>query len=121
MLRITVIYSILSVAVIAIMFGFALLFFRQLLPHWWANALCGLLTAAFIAPFLRAMVMKKNHSEEFKQLWNDNKLNRAPLAATIIVRFLIAMGFIFYICNYLTRFTHALMIVIADKGSRNKP
>ena len=57
--------------------------------------------------------MKKNHSEEFKCLWNENKMNRAPLIFTIIVRFMIAMAFIFYICNYLTRFTNALMIVIA--------
>lgn len=113
MFRITLIYSILSVAVIAVMFSFVLLFLHEIMPHWWANALCGLLTVLSISPFLRAMVMKKNHSEEFKQLWKENKLNRAPLTVTIIVRFLIAMGFIFYICNYLSRFTHALMIVIA--------
>lgn len=113
MLRITVIYSILSVAVIALMLTFALLPLRHILPHWWANAACGLLTVVLISPFLRAMVMKKNHSEEFKQLWNENKMNHAPLIVTIIVRFIIAMMFIFYICNYLTRFTNALMIVIA--------
>lgn len=113
LVKITVIYSILSVAVIALMFTFALLPLRQMMPHWWANATCGLLTILFISPFLRAMVMKKNHSEEFKQLWKENKMNRAPLIVTIIVRFIIAMLFIFYICNYLTRFTHALMIVIA--------
>lgn len=113
MSRITVIYSILSVAVIALMFTFALIFLRQIMPHWWANAVCGLLTVLFIAPFLRAMVMKKNHSEEFKQLWNENKMNRFPLIVTILVRFLIATMFIFYICNYLTRFTNALMIVVA--------
>lgn len=113
MLRITVIYSILSVAVIALMLTFALLPLRHILPHWWANAACGLLTVVLISPFLRAMVMKKNHSEEFKQLWNENKMNRASLIVTIIVRFIIAMMFIFYICNYLTRFTNALMIVIA--------
>lgn len=28
------------------------------------------------------------------------------------MRFVIALGFIFYICNYLTRFTNALMIII---------
>lgn len=111
--KITVIYSILSVAVIALMFTFALVPLRQMMPHWWANATCGLLTVLLISPFLRAMVMKKNHSEEFKQLWKENKMNRAPLIVTIIVRFVIAMLFIFYICNYLTRFTHALMIVIA--------
>lgn len=113
LLRITVIYSILSVAVIALMFTFALLPLRQVLPHWWANAVCGLITVSLISPFLRAMVMKKNHSVEFRKLWRENKMNRAPLVFTIIVRFMVAMAFIFYICNYLTRFTNALMIVIA--------
>ncbi len=113
LVKITLIYSILSVAVIALMFTFALIPLRQVLPHWWANAVCGLSTIVFISPFLRAMVMKKNHSEEFKQLWNENKMNRAPLVATIIVRFVIAMMFVFYIGNYLTRFTNALIIVIA--------
>ena len=111
--KIVVIYSILSIAVIALMFTVALVPLRQMLPHWWANAVCGLATVLFISPFLRAMVMKKNHSEELKQLWNESRMNHAALIATIVVRFIIAMMFVFYICNYLTRFTNAVMIVIA--------
>lgn len=111
--KIVVIYSILSIAVIALMFTVALVPLRQMLPHWWANAVCGLATVLFISPFLRAMVIKKNHSEEFKQLWNESRMNHAALIATIVVRFIIAMMFVFYICNYLTRFTNAVMIVIA--------
>ena len=111
--KIVVIYSILSIAVIALMFTVALVPLRQMLPHWWANAVCGLATVLFISPFLRAMVMKKNHSEEFKQLWNESRMNHAALIATIVVRFIIGMMFVFYICNYLTRFTNAVMIVIA--------
>lgn len=113
MVRITVIYSILSGASIALMFTFFLPFVRQLLPHWWANAACGLLTLLFISPFLRAIMMKKNHSEEFKALWNSNPYNRLPLILTIIVRVAVASAFVFYICYYLTRFTNALMISIA--------
>lgn len=113
MVRITVIYSILSGASIALMFTFFLPFVRQLLPHWWANAACGLLTLLFISPFLRAIMMKKNHSEEFKTLWNSNPYNRLPLILTIIVRVAVASAFVFYICYYLTRFTNALMISIA--------
>lgn len=113
MVRITVIYSILSGASIALMFTFFLPFVRQLLPHWWANAACGLLTLLFISPFLRAIMMKKNHSEEFKVLWNSNPYNRLPLILTIIVRVAVASAFVFYICYYLTRFTNALMISIA--------
>lgn len=113
MVRITVIYSILSGASIALMFTFFLPSVRQLLPHWWANAACGLLTLLFISPFLRAIMMKKNHSEEFKALWNSNPYNRLPLILTIIVRVAVASAFVFYICYYLTRFTNALMISIA--------
>ena len=58
------------------------------------------------------MVMKKNKSEEFKALWAESNRNRLPLIFTILVRVLIAVAFIFYICNYLTRFTNALMISI---------
>ena len=112
----TVAYSILSAAVIALMFTFVLPFMRNLLPgwrlHWYANAITGVLTVVFIAPFLRAIVMKKNHSNEWKRLWVESSINRIPLISTIVVRFMIALGFIFYICNFLSRFTDALMISI---------
>ncbi len=112
----TVAYSILSAAVIAVMFTFVLPLVRKLLPgwnmHWYANAVTGLLTVVLIAPFLRAIVMKKNHSNEWKRLWVESSINRIPLMFTIVVRYVIALGFIFYICNYLTRFTNALMICI---------
>ena len=112
----TVAYSIPSAAVITLMFTFVLPFMRSLFPgwrlHWYANAITGLLTIIIIAPFLRAIVMKKNHSNEWRRLWVESSINRIPLLFTIFVRFVIALGFIFYICNYLTRFTNALMIII---------
>ncbi len=112
-----VIYSILSVAVVAIMLSLFLPFMRRLLPgwelHWWANGITGVLTVAMISPFLRSMIMKKNHSEEFKALWTESRLNRLPLIFTVLVRVAIGAGFIFYICNYLSRFQNALIITIA--------
>ena len=112
----TLVYSILSAAAITMMFVFVLPFFRKLLPgwelHWYANAITGVLTVLLIAPFLRAIVMKKNHSEEWKALWAESNRNRLPLLFTILVRGLIAVAFIFYICNYLSRFTNAIMITI---------
>ena len=112
----TLVYSILSSAVITLMFMFVLPLTRKMLPgwelHWYANAITGLLTVVLIAPFLRAMVMKKNHSEEWKALWRESNRNRLPLIFTIIVRMMVAVSFIFYICNYLSRFTPALMITL---------
>ena len=114
----TLIYGILSAAVIAIMFSAALPICRDVSikwtgSHWIGNAVCGFLTIVFIAPFLRSIVMKQNHSEAFKALWTDRRINRLPLTATILARVLIALSFIFYVCNYLTRFKNALMIAVA--------
>jgi len=114
----TLIYGILSSAVIALMFSIVLPICRKFSvewtgSHWAGNAVCGLLTVAFISPFLRAIVMKRNHSEAFKALWTDRRINRLPLIATGVVRVIVAVSFIFYICNYLTRFQNALMIAIA--------
>ena len=85
----TTAYSILSAAVIALMFTFL-----------------------FISPFLRAIVMKKNHSAEWKRLWVESSINRVPLLFTVFVRFMIALAFIFYIINFLSRFTNALIVCI---------
>ena len=112
----TVAYSILSAATIAMMFTFVLPLMRNLLPgwqlHWYANAVTGLLTVVLISPFLRAIVMKKNHSPEWKRLWVESSINRVPLLFTIVVRYIIALAFIFYIINYLSRFTSALIVCI---------
>lgn len=112
----TVIYSILTTAAITVMFTFVLPITRKMLPgwelHWYANAITGVLTILIISPFLRAMIMKKNHSEEWKTLWAESNINRLPLLFTVLVRAVIAVNFIFYICNYLSRFSSAIMITI---------
>ena len=109
----TAIYGILSTAVVTLMLTFVLPLCRNMLGHWPGNAVCGLLTVLMISPFLRSMVMKNVHSDEFRQLWTESLLNRLPLIFTMIVRVAIAAMFIFYIVNYLTRFKEALMITIA--------
>ena len=111
-----VVYSILTSATIAVSFTFLLPFARKLLPtwelHWYANAITGLITVIVIAPFLRAMVMKKNRSEEWKKLWAQSNRNRVLLMVTVLVRVFIAVAFIFYICNFLSRFSNAVMITM---------
>ena len=112
----TVVYSILSAATITVMFTFGLPFIHKLLPGdallIWGNIIVGLLTILFISPFLRAMVMKKNRSEEWKALWNESNRNRLPLLFTILVRVLVAVAFIFFICHRLWHLTNAIMITI---------
>lgn len=115
MLRNTIIYGILSAAATALMLTFFEPFISSLFGaklKLWANILSGILTILLIAPFLRAMVMKKNHSEEWKNLWNESWYNRVPLLFTVLVRLVIALSFVFTVINHLFHFSHALLISI---------
>lgn len=111
----TAVYSIISLSVLLLMLTFFLPFIRHTLAgwHWTANFICGALTVLLMSPFLRAIVMKKNHSRELQALWHDNVLNRVPIILLIAAKSAIACSFVFYLCNYLSRFTDTVMISIA--------
>ena len=109
----TFIYTVLSMSAVAIMFTFFLPFARRVIVQPWASALCAVLTILLISPFLRAIVMKKNHSDEFRALWTEDRMNRPPLVFTILVRLVIALAFVFYILHQLTRFSSALLVCLA--------
>ena len=120
-----VIYSILSIAVIIMMFMFFQPLMMELLSPKYANVATGLITILLIAPFLRAMVMKKNRSEEFKALWKESNRNRFPLLFTILFRMMIALAFVFYIGQHVSTFgpaivlTTGVVVVIAIITSRS--
>ena len=109
----TMVYGILSAAVVTLVFMFLDPLLHHLLgQRWYVNALIGLVAVVLIAPFLRAMVMKKNHSDEFRALWRESNRNRPALIFTILVRLVIAIGFVFYICQRLTHFAPAMMLTL---------
>ena len=94
----TLIYSCLVAAILAIRMSFIVPYFLGLVPEHhaqWINCLLLVVTLLLMAPFLRAMIMKKNKSMEFKHLWLKSRRNRAPLIFTILVRIAIALGFIY--------------------------
>ena len=117
----TLVYGILTVAVIAVMFMFVHPFLLpidkalELSLFGYRLSLSGiitcLLTLMFIAPFLRAMVMKKNRSEEFRALWAESNRNRLPLLFTILVRFILAVAFVFSVVSHLAQFRPAIIIM----------
>lgn len=111
--RIVVVYSILSIAVITLSFQFVVPFFYESLPYFWAPSMSALFTILCISPFLRAIMVKKNHSIEFNALWADSRMNRAPLVATIILRIVIAIGFVMFIMASLFKASVGLMLGIA--------
>lgn len=109
----TLIYSVLAIAVMSMMLTIGREFIASIMPQGIANPLCALITVLLMAPFLRAMVMKKNRSEEYKALWTGSRSNRPPLVFTIIVRGVLAIAYIFYVCNSLLHYSNAIMICMA--------
>lgn len=95
-------YLTLSVAVILISFSVLLPLSRAPLGHWWGNAVCGLLTLIVSSPFLRAIVMRKNHSEEWKELSRQGRLHRMALWITFVLRYAIAAAAVYYVFNFLS-------------------
>lgn len=109
----TLIYSVLSSAIVILMLTIGEAILKSFMPTKWAHLLCAAITIVMLAPFLRAMVVKKNRSEEFRALWIGSRHNRAPLTFTIIARVAIAMSYVCYILNQLTDFPKAMMLCFA--------
>ena len=111
--RIVVIYLVLCIAVMALSFNLLVPFLKHALPDPWGRLLAAVLTIVAISPFLRAIIMKKNHSVEFQALWRDNRFNRAPLLSTILFRMIICILLVFYIIEQLFQASTTLVIAVA--------
>ena len=95
-------YLTLSIAVILISFAVLLPLCRASLGHWPGNAVCGLLTLLAASPFLRAIVMRKNRSEQWKEIRHRSRLNRMALWLTFVVRFGVAVAAVYYVLDFLS-------------------
>ena len=104
-----VLNGIVSVAICAIGFSVLLPLFQQWIPGLWGRILTAVVILVVLSPFLRAIIVKKNKSAEFSALWEQDRANRAPLVASVALKYAIAMGFIFYV---LARLFHVSVILI---------
>lgn len=111
MVRNTVIYSIICIAIVIISLRFLMPLCKQWIPAPWANWLMLVFTVLMMAPFLRAIMIKKNRSEEFRTLWHE-RANRLPLLATIVIRVLIAGAFLMTVFTELLHLSYGLLVVI---------
>lgn len=108
------VYFTLSVAVILLSFAWLLPACRALLGHWAGNAVCGLLTLLAASPFLRAIVMRKNHSDEFRTLRSRGRLSRLLLRATVAARFALAAAAVCYVLGFLSPLPWPVHVVAAS-------
>ena len=107
------IYGILCIAVCLIGFGLLQPLAEKYIPGIWAHVVLAVVVLGAMAPFLRAILVKKNRSDEFKSLWAQNPANRAPLVAGMVLRLAMVMGFIFYVLARLFHISVLLILVLA--------
>lgn len=98
-LRMMLVYCIVTIAVIVICTQFVSPFLLDWLPEGWSDVVGVIITILAISPFLRAIMVKKNHSMEFQALWHDNRFNRAPLVSIILLRIVVAVFFVMYVIS----------------------
>lgn len=111
--RIVVVYSVLSVAGIALCLNVISPFIIETMGDAWGPFVSAAITIIAIAPFLRALIMKKNHSIEFRALWSGNKGNHIPLVSVILLRVVIAVMFVMYVIKSIFQASVALVVGVA--------
>ena len=112
-LKVILIYGILCIAINSLSFGLLVPFAAKWIPEPWANIVSGAVTLVALAPFLRTMVIKHSHSDAFQALWEESRANRAPLVATVVLRYALALGFVFYVLARLFHISVLLIFVLA--------
>ncbi len=111
--RIVVTYTILSIFTIVLFLQYLTPLIRKELPGLQGNLVSAIAILLLISPFLRALMMKKNHSEEFHQLWSDSKYNRGPLISLIVLRVALCIGIVMFVISSLINVAAGLLLVIA--------
>ena len=111
----SVIYGVLSIAVISLLFVSLLLACRHIFGHWVGNGVCGVLVLLLLAPLLRPIIMKNNKSREADILLKSGRWGNAFVNFTIFVRFLFATMVVYYVLNFLSPhrwYWHVLMAIV---------
>lgn len=113
LVRIVATYTVLSIFFIVLFFQYVAPFIQNQLPGLKGAILCLVLILTLISPFLRSIIMKKNHSEEFQKLWHDNKYNRGPLVSIIVLRVLLCISIVMFVVAKLINVATGLGLAIA--------
>ena len=112
MAQIVLLYSVVVIAVIAVMLSGVMPLLAGLLGDKWGHLVCCVLTIALVAPFLNGIVLRRNHSKPFLRL-RQNPQNRFPLLFTILARFVYSAVAIFYIIGSTVAVPVLLRVLLA--------
>ena len=111
-IRVVLIYGVLCIAIIAVMFNYVGPIVSHWLPASWSNAAVALTTILLLSPFLRAFMMKKNHSDHFLALWQNSYMNRAPLIALQLLRIVLGSAALSYVLGHTMHWDRAFAFFV---------
>lgn len=115
----TIVYMTLCTAIVGSCYTSLLPLFRRIGGNVYGNIACALLTVLLISPFIRPIIIKKNHSEEAKFLLRFNKFNRLMVRILLGLKFCVGTFVIFYVINFLSPLWwvwHLVVSVILTTG-----
>lgn len=85
------IYLTICIVFIALFFSQVHPFIQEQLPGIYGKLLSAVIVFSVVSPLLWAIITKKNHSPEFRKLWNDNRFNRGALVSLVLVKVLVCI------------------------------
>ncbi|MDR0833777.1 MAG: cation:proton antiporter [Candidatus Symbiothrix sp.] len=124
MITSVVMYYFICIVIVYFSFALGIPLLQKYLSAMQADIVGAVVTILLISPFLLVIVINKDHSKEFLQLWEHNKANRGPLIFTIVVRILMCVVLIMYILHRLFEvglllgFSVGMVLVILFMTSR---
>lgn len=113
LMRIVVMYSAVSVVLILLWLRFVAPLIIRSTQGIFGEIISLVLILLIISPLLRAIMMKKNHSDEFQELWQDSKYNRGSLVSLIVLRIILCIGIVMIPIIKLLNITFGLVVAIA--------
>ena len=111
--KVIVIWGILCIAICGLSFGLLVPLMQQWLPAPWDNVVSAAITILALSPFLRTIIVKHSRSEAFLTLWEGSRGNRPILIATVVLRYVLALGFVIYVLARLFHISVVLIVLIA--------
>lgn len=105
-------YFTIALAIVYLCEQYTTPFITDHIPGIWGKVIGATLTLLLMAPFLRAIIMRKNSSTAFKNLWNDNHFNRGMLISLIAFRVGLSMILVLMVLIPLFPRLTILMIII---------
>lgn len=110
----TVIFFTVSIGVLLIFKNFVNPFIMSYVPDLWGRILSAAATLLVMAPFIRAMVVGKMQSAEFKNLWNNERaINRGAIISLTAMRVVLATALVLMVLIPLFPRLTVLMVIIA--------